>query len=95
MVKILMARSIAGDYPTLAKKRKDRYNFRARAAERMNLNFRYVGKIVVTHGIHKNLKERGYILGARGLCAVCGRETQVCACKIIVRDASGAVVREI
>jgi hypothetical protein len=93
--KILMRRSIAGAHPVLNEKMKIRYNQRQRAAEEAGLNFRYHGRIVPAHGIRKFLEANNYHTGAHGLCMVCGKEAQVCDCKIIVQDRTGAVIREL
>jgi len=95
IAKILMSRGSKDEHPELKTKRKQRYNFRQRAAEQSALNFRYHGRIVPAHGIHKFLEANNYHTGAHGLCAVCGREAQVCTCKIIVQDSTGAVVGEL
>ena len=96
IAKILMSRGSKDEHPELKTKRQQRYNFRQRAAEQRALNFRYRGDIVRAHSIHKLLKllNYNYTPGAHGLCAVCGREAQVCTCKIIVQDSMGTVIKE-
>ena len=94
-VKILLRRTITGAYPDLNTERKRRYNQRQRSAEGACLNFRIHDRIIAAHGIRRFLQASNYQLGAHGLCAVCGREAQVCTCKIIVTDHTGAVIREI
>ena len=92
--KILLRRTIAGAYPELNIERKRRYNQRQRSAEGACLNFRLHDRIIASHGIRRFLQASNYQLGAHGLCAVCGKESQICICKIVVHDQSGAVIRE-
>ena len=93
--KILLRRTIAGAYPDLNTERKRRYNQRQRAAEGACLNFRIHDRIIAAHGIRRFLQANNYHTGAHGLCAVCGKEAQICICKIVVHDQSGALIREI
>ncbi len=95
-IKILMRHTIVGAYPELNVKRKARFRARENEASRAGLNFKFEKYYVQPHGIKRYLKGHHYITGAHGLCAVCGREAQVCTCKIIIQDASsGKVVGEL
>lgn len=90
-VKILMRRSISGAHPTLNNKLKDRYNFRARYAEGLNLNFRLNGDPIPPHGIRRFWNEHNYSTHT-ATCAVCSHGSASCTCKIEVRDGAGNLI---
>ncbi len=80
--KILMIKRIPDAYKKLNEQRSQRYNEREKVAEELKLNFRYLGYLIRSHSIRKYLTESGYILGAHGICLVCGKEAQSCVCEI-------------
>jgi hypothetical protein len=94
-VKILMSRSTANACDDLNNRRKVRYNFRARYAEGLNLNFRIGCDPIPPHGIRRFLEKHHYIPGAHGRCAVCENAVQMCTCKVEIRDASGNLIGEL
>ncbi len=90
-VKILMRRSISGAHPKLNNKLKERYNFRARYAEGLNLNFRLHGAPIPPHGIRRYLNEHNYNTHT-ATCAVCGHGSAYCTCMVEVRDDAGKLI---
>ena len=91
--KILMSRKITGAHQDLNEHRHIRYNQRQRSAEELELNFRKCGRLIMRHGIRRFLESNHYRTGAHGLCAVCGKEAQICICQIEVKDHTGQVIQ--